>query len=800
MAKRRATSVSSQRLSLSRKGNSRLGVWVRRLLWIAMEIAFVGALIVAVACAAYAYRITDQITERFEGKRWKVPSRVYSDLLTVLPGDSLGEIGLVPRLQRLSYQDTKAATLSPGEYRVTPEAIDVFLRDFLYPWERAKGYWLRIERQGGTVKRLLDVAQSRELPSAEIEPELIARFFGDHQEDRDLVAIEDVSPHLLNAIVSIEDKRFYHHFGFDPIGFTRAMLTNVVKMRMAQGGSTLTQQLVKNFYLSAEQTVTRKAKEAVMAFVLEQIYTKDAIFEAYLNEVYFAQEGSISVCGVGQASRFYFGEDVRTLGLADSALLAAMIRSPAGYNPSTRMEKAKGRRDYILKLMHENEMITTEQYQNALAEPVQVLKRKPGKTVAPYFIDFLRKELDQRYGPDILISEGLSIFTTLDVQTQRNAESALKDGLIQLEKDYPKLVGKGKDPVQGAIVVIQPQTGYIRAMVGGRNYYESQFNRATQAKRQVGSVFKPFVYAAGFQRAFEDRDFEFTPATIVIDEPFTLNIPGGKPWTPHNYEREYLGPVTVRKALEKSMNVPTVKLAVNVGIKRVRDTAQAMGIETPLEEYPSISLGAADLAPLEVASAYSTLANQGTHAEPLAVRDIVDAQGNVLEKKPVRIQRVLSPEAAYLTTSLLEGVINRGTGARARGLGFRHPAAGKTGTTNDYKDAWFVGYTPKTLAAVWVGFDDHARSINLAGSRAALPIWTRFMIEQVGKGPAVDFERPEDIIVRKIDPETGLIPVYDCPTIIDEVFLDGTEPTEECDLHKDSIIEIFKKNILPEKP
>ncbi|MCZ7585595.1 MAG: transglycosylase domain-containing protein [Deltaproteobacteria bacterium] len=348
-------------------------------------------------------------------------------------------MSLLDRLKRLHYRKVGEETLEPGEYRVSGDTIDVFLHEFQYPWEKAEGYWLRIETHDGLITRLVDAAADRELPSAEIEPELIARFFGEHQEDRDLIRYVEVSPHLKNAIVTTEDQRFYRHWGFDPLGFTRAMLKNLVSLRFVQGGSTLTQQLVKNFYLTSERTITRKAKEAVMAFVLEMIYAKDAIFEAYMNEIYFAQEGSVSISGVGQASRYYFGRDVRTLGLAESALLAGLIRHPAGYNPVKRMERAKARRDYIIKRMLDAEMITPEEANEALAEDVKVLNRKPARTIAPYYIAFLKSQLDKRYGADILISEGLSIFTTLDVQAQKNAERAVDEGLAELESKYDRL-------------------------------------------------------------------------------------------------------------------------------------------------------------------------------------------------------------------------------------------------------------------------------------------------------------------------------------------------------------------------
>jgi penicillin-binding protein 1B len=789
MAPTRPTSIiSRQNLRPAKRG--RIGPFFKKILWWLFNLFFLASFFGLIGGAIFAYSITDQLKTRFEGKRWKVPSHVYSDSLTILPGDSVSDIGLLERLERLHYRRVEDELTEQGEFRVSDDYFDIRLRDFRYPWETVKSYHLRIETRNGVVARLIDFTQAKDVPSAEIEPELIARFFGDQQEDRDLVRYSEVSPYLKDAITAIEDQRFHSHFGFDPIGFTRAMLQNVIHMKFSQGGSTLTQQLVKNFYLSSERTVTRKLKELAMAFVLEMIYDKDAIFEAYLNEVYFAQEGTVSICGVGQASRYYFGRDVRELGLAESALLAGLIRSPYSYNPTTKIERAKKRRDYILTRMKDLRRITAEQANEALAQDVRVLKRQPAKTIAPYYIDFLRKQLEKKYGPDILVGEGLKIFTTLDVHAQKNAEKAVEAGIVELEKSYPKLA-EGQEPLQAAIVVIQPQTGFIRAMVGGRDYAQSQFNRAVQARRQVGSVFKPFVYATGFLRNYDDHSFNFTAASTVNDESFTVKTAGSPAWSPTNYSGKFEGTVTVRHALEQSMNVPTARLAMDIGIDKIIQTAHKMGITSELPPFPSVSLGSADLSVLEVVSAYGTLANNGTRAEPLAVRDIVDANGKVLEKKPVEIEQVLPPQVSYLMTSLMQGVIDRGTAARARSMGFTHPAAGKTGTTNDYKDAWFVGYTPKILAGVWVGFDGN-RNVNLAGARAALPIWVKFMLDQVSKSNPADFETPDKIVKKKIDAVTGKLAVYDCPTVIEESFLEGTEPTEECKVHKDSILEIFK--------
>jgi penicillin-binding protein 1B len=536
-----------------------------------------------------------------------------------------------------------------------------------------------------------------------------------------------------------------------------------------------------------------------MAIVLEMHYPKEKIFEVYINEIYFGQAESVAICGLGEAAWFYFGKNPEELTLGEAALIAALIRSPAGYNPRKNEERAKIRRDYILDRLSKMPAamaelkVTPADVQKAKTIALSVGKYVPPRTIAPYFIDFLRQQLAAVYGEDMLQSEGYRIFTTLDVAAQRQAEKALQQSLAELEGSSKALQVKDDNPLQGAFVAIEPQTGYVRAMIGGRSYGATQYNRAVQMRRQVGSAFKPFVYTAAFLRAYDDKDFKFTGATILKDEPYTVTG-YGKPWTPDNYDNKYEGPITVRRALEQSRNIPCARTAMMVGIDRVISTARQMGVPdaVSLPPYPSLALGVAEMSPLELATAFTPLASLGYAVEPIAIRNVVTRKGEVLEKRGVKPRRALPPQVAYLVTHILEGVVDHGTAAGARRLGLSIPAAGKTGTTNEARDAWFVGFTPSLLGVSWVGFDKE-RNVGLTGGRAALPIWARFMVSYSRGQQGETFEPPPGIVFRKVDQKSGLLAHYNSTDTADEAFIEGAEPKEESPLNRDSVIDFFRQ-------
>ncbi len=739
------------------------------------------------------------ITKKFSGPKWDIPSKVYSDSFQLYPGLDISALQLKERLERLGYQPTAEDLLHPGEYRLQQEngsnqiLWSIYLNDFSYPLKNFSGFPVVLEITDHSIAHIfkLPAAQKNtdqeEIFLVELEPELITEFFEEAREDRQIVKLQDVPPNLLNAIISVEDARFLEHAGLDPRSIFRAFLANVKAGAVVQGGSTITQQLVKNFFLTQKRTLLRKMNEALMALIIESRYSKDEILEAYVNEVYFGQKGSAGIYGVAEASLFYFSKPLSRLSFAECALLAGIIRGPGIFSPYKNKALALKRRNIVLKKMLETHTILPVEYERALQEPLRIKKVSLASNNAPYFVDFVRTELLEKYPSKVLTTQGLKIFTTLDMSLQLFADEALQTTLKQLELQFPTLkeeLAPG-ERLQGALIAIHPQTGFIRALVGGRDYNESQFNRITQAHRQPGSLFKPFVYLTAF---LEDK--KYTLASRLSNEPFTFTY-DRQIWEPLNYEDKEKKPeekekekkeVSAREALERSINIPTARLATEVGIKKLVKTAQKLGIQSPLPAVPSLSLGSAEVTPLEMASAYSVLANGGIRASPISIQHVVGPDGAILEGKSVEIQKAVSPEATFLVTHALEGVLNQGTGRGARVFGFSRPAAGKTGTTNEYVDSWFAGYTPDFVGVSWVGFDKE-KKVGLTGAQAALPLWTRFMMKATQSKPVSEFLVPENIVFQDIDPETGGLSTSKCPSSLKEAFIKGTEPKAVCELH-----------------
>jgi penicillin-binding protein 1B len=728
--------------------------------------------------------LEEVVSAKFDGRTWDFPSRIYSDTFLMYPGMNMRPRDLETKLIRLGYRDTKGKPRSSGDYRllIKEGRAEIFLHNFQYPLESFKGIPVRLILRSNTIAKILNLQSGKEIFSLELEPELVTGLYDRTWEERRLVTLGEVPTLLNRAILSIEDERFYHHWGIDPIAVMRAFVVNMRRGGIVQGGSTLTQQLMKNFFLGSERTMGRKIKEALMAIVAEWNFSKDEILENYLNEIYLGQKGAQGIFGIWEASKFYFAKEPSQLSVGEMALLAGLIKAPNRYSPYRSVKVAATRRDIVLGKMFEEGFITRSQLERSRKEVIRPREFVKLANDAPFYVDFLRKELAENYSSQVLTAEGLRIFTSLDLQLQTLAEESLAKGLKLLEKSYPHLRKLGKkDRLEGAIVVIKPQTGEIKAMAGGRDYQKSQFNRVIQARRQPGSIFKPFVYLAALIYGSEDGEIKYTPATLVEDSPFTWSYEGQE-WIPENYKEEYYGPVTFRKALEKSLNSATARIASEVGIKKVRDIAYRLGLQGPLPLLPSLALGAVEVTPLEIARAFSTLANNGVRTNPLAVKQVTNQRGQVLEKRDVQVKKVITPRVAYLMNHLLQGVLDRGTGRGARRRGFYRPAAGKTGTTNDTKDAWFAGYTPDLLAVVWVGFDQQSE-LGLTGGQAALPIWTDFMKKATAGNPVTDFNPPPGIEFIDVDPLSGFRATPNCPRVVREAFLKSEAPTAFCPLH-----------------
>jgi len=732
--------------------------------------------LVSILLGAYLWQLAAVIDKRFSARRWSIPSTVYSDSTILFPGQTVNPNTFQDKLGRLAYSTVSTEPRRKGEMRWQGESLEIYLHDLDMPSKHQKGYPVRIELQDSRIESIARIDTGEVLPVLEIEPEEIMLLFGAEQEQRELVSIREVPAHLKHAVIAAEDSRFHQHHGFDPRGILRALYTNLRHGEIRQGGSTLTQQLVKNYFLTPDRTWRRKIKEFLMAVTLEFLYDKDEILEIYLNEIYLGQKGSIAVCGVGEASRFYFGKSVERLSIAEAAAIAGLIKGPNRYSPYEDIERCRERRDWVIREIHGNGSITREECDAALAAPLEPAGYATYGKKAPYFIDYLIGQLPVFYSSEALASRGLSLFTTLDTQVQAAAEQALENGLALLEKTHPALTSRGADrKLQGAVVVMQPKTGYILAMVGGRDYSVSQFNRITQAKRQPGSAFKPFVYLTGLDR--------FTPSSLLSNEPRSYEI-DGTTWQPKNSNPVAEHGLTLRKALAMSDNLATVDLAMKTGLLRIMNTAMTFRFSTPLNPRPSLALGAFEVIPLEMARAFCTFAAEGVQPHPLSMRAVVDEKGNMLEQQHLKIDRLISPGKAFIMNTLLCSVVTEGTARSLLSRGISFPAAGKTGTTNDTRDAWFVGYTPDILALVWVGFDN-GDSIFAGGSAAALPIWADLMKSLPQYTSGGWFRQPPDVVTRTICRESGLLAVTDaCPETMEEFFLSKNVPVDFCRFHQ----------------
>lgn len=721
------------------------------------------------------------ITKKFDSAtRWDLPSRVYSDATQIVPGMTYARALLEPKLNHVGYREVQKRVENPGEYHYAGDDLEIFLNNFEYPDMEFHAMPVLVEMDGGTVRSVKRVTDGITLRGVRLEPELITSIYDNQMEDRVPVSLDAVPKHLVDAIIATEDKRFYSHEGISLIGIGSALLKDIRSKSLAAGGSTLTQQLVKNLYLTSERTFTRKAQEAIMAVLLEMRYSKEQILEAYLNEIYLGNNGSVQIAGVEQASQVYFGKKVTYLTIGEAATLAGIIRSPNVYSPLRYPDRAKVRRDTVLMLMRDQQRISAREYEETTTAPLAVTRFPKTSRSAPFFVDLVLKQLRETYPETQLKTEGLRIFTTLDTIMQRSAEEALDNGIANLGKKY-KHIRNSETALEGVVVTVQPGTGYVKALVGGRNYSKTQFNRAIQARRQPGSLFKPFVYITAMDPARGNQ--ALTASTVLDDSPISVQA-GNAVWKPQNYDNRFHGRVSVREALAHSYNIPAVRAAIDAGVPNVIKTAANIGVESRLQPYPSVSLGSFEVTPLEIAFAYSVFANLGVKAEPISILAVVARDGK-LETRNVKMKRVAPASVCYVMNDVLKDVFVYGTAGRARSMGFEHPYAGKTGTTSNYRDAWIIGYSPRVLTLVWIGFDD-GHSTRLAGGDACLPIWTRHMNRIDGLVADIDWKRPEDVTEREIDPQSGMLATPYCPTMRSEIYVAGTEPRSVCPLHAGS--------------
>lgn len=731
-------------------------------------------LLAAVAGLAWLIWPFWQLAGQLAAHPTKQPSRLYGRAPALSTGEAWTTERLAGLLEETGYLRADGSGPAPGTFRVGSGWVEVHRRSFPAADGPAGGDRLRIVLADGRI-RALEVA-GRPVASAQLDPPLIASYYGpDLRERRPVKSIDAELPEdLILAVLAVEDATFLSHQGISPTGILRAAWTNFLEQEVRQGGSTLTQQLVKNLYLTHERSWARKTQEAVLAVFLELRYDKRAIFRAYLNEIYWGRSGSVNLMGVGAAAWAYFGKEPAQLTLAESALLAGMIQSPAQYSPLSAPERARDRRNRVLERLGELRWVELERLKRAAAEPVVTRRRPLVARHAPYFADAMAGEARERFGVGELNDAGYVLLSTLSESDQAAAEEAVGWGVEALENGWEK--GRGKT-LQAALVSVDPRDGGLTAYVGGRDYAASQFDRVSQARRQPGSAFKPVVYASAF------AEHSATLASIFDDAPFVVSLRGQEPWNPQNSDGEYHGRVTVRNALERSLNVPTAKLAIRTGLDPIIELARRMGIRGRIPPYPALALGSMEATPLEMATVYATLAGGGVRPPVHGLAAVLDREGRRVPGKALPPpERVLDEDVAFLVTHVLQGVLDRGTARDARRQGIADPVAGKTGTSNDGRDSWFAGYSPERATLVWVGYDDNSKT-RLSGTRAGLPIWARFTHKVRPRDGFLPFTMPPGVVGAWIDPASGTLARRRCPQVIAEFFLREFPPGELCPLH-----------------
>ena len=724
-------------------------------------------LLLLLALSGYIYYLDVTIQAAFEGRKFALPARVYGRSLEVYPGLKLTSGQFVDELKSLSYHENPEPN-EAATYKFTLNGFEFTTRNFVFGDGPQPSQHLRIEFVDGKVSLLQQRGSPDiDLPILRIEPPVIGGIYPGHNEDRELLKLDQFPKPLIDSLIAVEDRKFYTHWGIDPRGIARALFKTVTGQRI-EGGSTLTQQLVKNFFLTSERTLTRKGTEVLMALLLEMHYSKDEILETYLNEIFLGQDGSRAIHGFGLASYFYFDRPIDRLDLQEIATLVGMVKGPALYDPRKNPQLAIKRRNVVLQEMVSLNVITQAQFVAARQKPLGVILRPPtGTSPYPAFLQLVHRQLERDYREEDLRSEGLRIFTTLDPRVQHQAEEALSLRLGQIEKARRMAA----NTLEGAVVVSSTQTGEIQALVGGRDARYAGYNRAIDAQRQIGSLAKPIVYLT----ALEDSA-HYTLITPLDDSPLVWSQPGTTDWKPQNYDRQFHGQVQLRTALAHSYNVATARLGIELGVENILDKLPLYGIERRPPPFASSLLGAFELSPIEVAQLYQTFADGGFRTPLRAIREIVTAEGKPLQRYPLNVDPVAPPAPVYVLTAAMQGVVREGT---AQPLSNWLPpelnVAGKTGTTDDLHDSWFAGFTGDRVAVVWVGRDDNKPS-GLTGASGAMTVWGEMMknIQPEPLQPVV----PENIEMVNVDPVSGLRYNDDCKTGVLLPFIKGSAPTE----------------------
>ncbi|HSX88979.1 MAG TPA: penicillin-binding protein 1B [Pseudomonas sp.] len=724
----------------------------------AIKLGLVGLVVLAV----FAVYLDAVVQEKFSGKRWTVPAKVYARPLELFVGQKLSKADFLQELDALGYRRETSAN-GPGAVSVAGNNLELHTRGFQFYESSEPAQRIRVRFSGDYVAGL-NQANGGNLAVARLEPMLIGGLYPAHQEDRLLIKLEQLPPYLAETLVAIEDREFFNHFGVSPKGIARAVWINATAGQLRQGGSTLTQQLVKNFYLTNERTLARKATEAMMAVLLELHYDKKEILEAYLNEVFLGQDGQRAVHGFGLASQYFFSQPLSELKLDQVALLVGMVKGPTYYNPRRQPERALQRRNLVLDVLVEQGVVTQEQAAAAKQKPLGVTQRgSMADSSFPAFLDLVKRQLREDYREQDLTEEGLRIFTSFDPILQLKAETALLDSLKRMSGR------KGADEVEAGMVVTNPETGEVQVLIGSRQPRFAGFNRALDAVRPIGSLIKPAIYLAALE-----RPSQYTLTSWLEDQPFSIKGQDGQVWTPQNYDRKAHGSVYLYQSLANSYNLSSVKLGMELGVPTVLKTLDRLGVEQKWPAYPSMLLGAGALSPLEVADMYQTIANGGFNTPLRAIRSVLTAEGEPLKRYPFQIQQRFDAGAIYLLQSAMQRTLREGTG---RSVYNRLPGsltlAGKTGTSNDSRDSWFAGFSQDLLAVVWMGRDDNGPT-PFTGASGALQVWTDFMYR--ADPLPLDMPQPDNIVQAWMDPHSGLGSDPSCPGAVQMPYIRGSEP------------------------
>jgi len=729
------------------------------------------AVMVGIVYLAY---LDVKIISKFEGRIWQLPARVYARPLELYEGMTLTAAQLKIELDMLNYSAEQADSLEPGQYRSDAAQFDIVTRGFQYWDGEEPGRSIRVEISGGKIANLVDLTNNDPLDLVRFDPAYLAGIFPAHGEDRELVRLDEVPDELIAMLIQVEDRRFYDHPGVDIRSIARAFVANIKAGRTVQGGSTITQQLVKNLFLTPRQSLWRKANEAVMAVLLDLQYSKDKILETYLNEIYLGQDQDRAIHGFGLASLYYFGKPLHQLAFDEMAVLVGLVKGASYYNPVRHPERAKERRDVVLSTMQSNGSITAGQFKTLSNKKIKI-SRHTKRERYPAYLDLVKRQLKDTYNSEDLKSEGLRIFTAFNPYVQYQAEKAIVTLIPQLSNDKE---------LQAAAIVVAPNNGEVLAVVGDRQPDYAGFNRALDIQRHIGSLIKPAIYLSALKQSEK-----YTLATLVEDTRLRVVGDDKQIWQPENYDHEYHGNVTVYDALLKSYNIPAARLGLDVGLGEISKTIQQLGNHSRLPPYPSMTLGAVDMSPFDVASIYQTFAASGFHSPLRSVIAVLDKDGRPLKRYPVDVAREVAPDVVALINHTMLGIAEEGT-AKRLATDLEIKVAGKTGTSDDLKDSWFAGFSGDAVAVVWVGFDDN-RPSGLTGASGALRIWSK-IIKSISTA-SFEVLMPDNISMQWVDRESGLLSGNGCENAIELPFIKGSEPELEAECTEGSSSSWFQK-------